>query len=104
MQGDVFSLKEAHLKDVPATVFVGYEQTSAKVEVIKILKDGKEAEQINAGDEAKIILNLSPFYAESGGQLGDTGVLNLCSGISRSLIPRSSKRCFCISAAFEKAI
>ncbi|MCU0651259.1 MAG: alanine--tRNA ligase, partial [Candidatus Omnitrophica bacterium] len=81
MQGDVFSLKEAHLKDVPATVFVGYEQTAAKVEVIKILKDGKEVEQINAGDEAKIILNLSPFYAESGGQVGDTGVLNLCSGI-----------------------
>ncbi|MFA5100023.1 MAG: alanine--tRNA ligase [Candidatus Omnitrophota bacterium] len=81
MQGDVFSLKEAHLKDVAATVFTGYDAVSADVEVIKILKDGQDAGEIRAGDEAKIILNTSPFYAESGGQAGDTGVINACNGV-----------------------
>jgi alanyl-tRNA synthetase len=81
MQGDVFSLKEAHLKDVAATVFTGYDTAAADVEIIKILKDGKEVEEIKAGDQAKLILNTSPFYAESGGQVGDSGVINACNGI-----------------------
>jgi alanyl-tRNA synthetase len=81
MQGDVFSLKEAHLKDVEATVFVGYDSATADIEILKILKDGKEVEEIKTGDEARLVLNTSPFYAESGGQVGDTGVINACSGI-----------------------
>jgi alanyl-tRNA synthetase len=81
MQGDVFSLKEAHLKDVAATVFIGYDTVAADIEIIKILKDGKEVEELHAGDEAKLIFNTSPFYAESGGQVGDTGIINACNGV-----------------------
>jgi alanyl-tRNA synthetase len=81
MQGDVFSLKEAQLKDVAATVFTGYESVETEAEIIKILKDGGEADEIKAGDEAKLILNTSPFYAESGGQIGDTGLIAACNGV-----------------------
>ncbi|HOW42619.1 MAG TPA: alanine--tRNA ligase [Candidatus Omnitrophota bacterium] len=81
MQGDVFSLKEAQLKNVAATAFVGYDTTEAEIEIIKILKDGREVEEIKAGDEAKLILNKSSFYAESGGQVGDTGVIAACNGV-----------------------
>jgi alanyl-tRNA synthetase len=58
------------------TEFLGYDQLEAGgLEVVAILKDGKSVDAINAGDEAILILGRTPFYAESGGQVGDTGQL-----------------------------
>ncbi len=58
------------------TVFLGYDHLEAGgLEVVAILKDGKAAEQIHAGDQAFVLLDRTPFYAESGGQVGDTGQL-----------------------------
>ncbi len=55
--------------------FVGYENLEAESEVIAILHNGNSVESINKGDKAGIILKETPFYAESGGQVGDTGRL-----------------------------
>lgn len=58
------------------TGFLGYEQLAADgLTVVALLKDGKPVEAITAGDEAIVLLDRTPFYAESGGQVGDTGVL-----------------------------
>lgn len=62
------------------TTFTGYTEHFGNAEVLEILKQGQHVQEINAGDTALIILNTSPFYAESGGQVGDTGTLTLSDG------------------------
>ena len=56
-----------------ATEFLGYETNQAEGVVLSLLKDNKEVDEINSGDEAMIIINQTPFYGESGGQVGDKG-------------------------------
>ena len=57
------------------TVFIGYDQTEAQVKIDGIFKDNNPCRILNDGDEGVIILNQSPFYAESGGQVGDIGII-----------------------------
>jgi alanyl-tRNA synthetase len=59
-----------------ATEFLGYETESAEGVVSALVKDGKEIGSLKAGETGSIVLNQTPFYAESGGQVGDTGVLS----------------------------
>ena len=59
------------------TQFLGYDAlTAGGLEVLALLKDGRPVDSIEAGDEAIVILDATPFYAESGGQVGDTGELD----------------------------
>jgi alanyl-tRNA synthetase len=67
-----FSLREK----LGAPEFLGYETESAEGVVAALVKDGKEVDSLKAGDSGAVILNQTPFYAESGGQVGDTGVLS----------------------------
>jgi alanyl-tRNA synthetase len=60
---------------VGATDFLGYATEAAEGQVVAILKDGKEVDGIEEGDTGMVIANQTPFYGESGGQMGDTGVL-----------------------------
>ncbi|OTQ30765.1 alanine--tRNA ligase [Gilliamella apicola] len=57
------------------TEFLGYQATEASAKVIAIFQNGQKVESANAGDEAIIILDKTPFYGESGGQIGDKGIL-----------------------------
>ena len=59
-----------------ATEFLGYETESAEGVVSAIVKDSNEVDSLKAGETGAIVLNQTPFYAESGGQVGDTGIMS----------------------------
>ncbi|KAB0680859.1 alanine--tRNA ligase [Aureimonas leprariae] len=58
-----------------ATEFLGYATETAEGQVRAIVQDGKEQSSAASGDEVSVVLNQTPFYGESGGQVGDTGVM-----------------------------
>jgi len=58
-----------------ATQFVGYERLQDSAKIMAIYKDGVSVKSVSSGDQAVIVLDVTPFYAESGGQVGDAGAL-----------------------------
>jgi alanyl-tRNA synthetase len=60
---------------VGPTEFLGYETETAEGVVTALVKGGQQVEALNAGDEGFVVINQTPFYGESGGQVGDTGRL-----------------------------
>ena len=71
---------EIDLSDLSDTVFTGYDSLNEKSEIIAIINDGKLFTEISDNEKAVIIVNKTPFYAESGGQVGDTGEISCENG------------------------
>ncbi|MDI5877925.1 alanine--tRNA ligase [Shewanella xiamenensis] len=65
----------AALKIDAETAFCGYSELTGNAKVTALYLNGESVPAINAGDDAVVVLDVTPFYAESGGQVGDKGVL-----------------------------
>lgn len=64
------------LDEVGPTEFLGYETEIAEGQIKAIVKDGKKIDVLKSGESGMVIVNQTPFYGESGGQVGDMGVMN----------------------------
>jgi alanyl-tRNA synthetase len=62
---------------VGPTEFLGYETETAEGVVTALVRDGRMVDELKAGEEGYVVLNQTPFYGESGGQVGDTGTMAL---------------------------
>ena len=67
-------------KDLPKSDFTGYRELTTETKVVGLRSDGAAIESAREGDEVEVFLDKTPFYAESGGQIGDTGVITTPSG------------------------
>ena len=85
-----FDLAEAH----GATEFLGYDAEQAEGQVLAIVQGGKPVPAAHIGDMVQIVVNQSPFYAESGGQVGDSGTLRVDGGFARITDTRKSQGVF----------
>jgi alanyl-tRNA synthetase len=72
------------------TAFKGYEGLESEGRVLALLKDGKPVDELRSGDTGEVVLDRTPFYAEAGGQVGDTGALT--GSASRFLVQDTVKR------------
>jgi alanyl-tRNA synthetase len=61
--------------EIGKTLFTGYDSTESESTIKALIKDGKIIKEAEAGDEVELILDRTPFYGESGGQVGDTGII-----------------------------
>lgn len=72
-----FEVKEK----VNGTEFLGYDMMQAEGQIVSLLTDGKETDCIEEGQKAVVITNQTPFYGESGGQVGDTGTIAIADSV-----------------------
>ncbi len=79
VQGSLDTLAEK----IDSTQFVGYEQSDSDSQIEAVLVDGESVQQAKTGCDVQVVLNTTPFYAESGGQIGDRGYLSGESSVVR---------------------
>ena len=72
---DAWISDSTDLSNIADTEFIGYTDLSCEAEILAIIKNGEIAEAAGEGESVAIVLNKTPFYAESGGQVGDTGTI-----------------------------
>ena len=78
-------------EDVGATEFLGYDAESAEARVTAIVVDGKRVDRAAPGDAVALIVNQTPFYGESGGQMGDTGAIFTATGAEIAVTDTAKK-------------
>ena len=74
-----------------STEFTGYSTDVGEAEVVALVKDGARVDHATAGDTVAIVVNQTPFYGESGGQVGDAGTIASDSGL-RAIVSETSKQ------------
>src|SRR5690606_33076961 len=62
------------------TEFLGYESLECDARILAVIKDGKAVQSLGEGEDGELILDQTTFYAESGGQIGDTGLIDCVTG------------------------
>jgi alanyl-tRNA synthetase len=72
-------------EEAGATEFTGYISNEGEGQVVAVVREGKRVESANAGEEVVIVTNQTPFYGESGGQQGDSGVISADNGFKASV-------------------
>ncbi len=77
---DAWKGEQNLLADEKATDFVGYDALTAEATVRAILCEGESVGSVGEGEQAIVVLDITPFYAESGGQVGDVGVIESAAG------------------------
>lgn len=82
-----FEVKEK----VGATEFLGYETTEAEGQVTALVMDGKQVDKAEKGQKVAVMTNQTPFYGESGGQVGDTGVMTGANGLKITVADTQKK-------------
>lgn len=85
-----FDLAEAH----GASEFLGYDTEKAEGQILAVVRAGAAIEKASVGEQVQIVLNQTPFYGESGGQLGDTGLLKTETGAARITDTKKSQGLF----------
>jgi alanyl-tRNA synthetase len=75
-----FTMQDGIAYSGPTTAFHGYESLQHEGQILALYKEGSRVDFIEAGDEAVVVLDSTPFYAESGGQVGDSGELHTGNG------------------------
>ena len=70
----------SNVADLPRSEFTGYRELTSESKVAALRKDGGAAESAVEGEQVEVFLERTPFYAESGGQIGDTGVITTAGG------------------------
>ncbi|MEL7093835.1 MAG: alanine--tRNA ligase [Pseudomonadota bacterium] len=70
-------------EETGTTDFLGYDTEIAEGQIVALVQDGKRVEMAKTGESVQIVFNQTPFYAESGGQVGDTGTLRFESGLAQ---------------------
>lgn len=71
------------LKRVGASQFVGHEQLEAQARIVALIKDGAIVDVLSEGEQGEVVLDVTPFYAEMGGEVGDTGTLSTAASLAR---------------------
>lgn len=85
-----FDISEQH----GATDFLGYDTETAEGQILAMVRDGSEVSSAKSGEAVQIVMNQTPFYAESGGQVGDSGTLRTKGGVARITDTRKSAGVF----------
>ncbi|MBW6523661.1 alanine--tRNA ligase [Sphingomonas sp. RHCKR47] len=79
------------VEEVGATEFTGYTSDSGEGVVLALVKDGQRVEHTAAGNQVDVIVNQTPFYGESGGQVGDAGTLSSDNGFAATVADTSKQ-------------
>ncbi len=82
-QGDAAEAYRSMLRGVDQTEFVGYSNLTSTGTILSIIREGGTVERADEGSEVEVFLDVTPFYAESGGQVGDAGVIETATGTIR---------------------
>jgi alanyl-tRNA synthetase len=101
MTGDVFTDTQFEL-NVPKTEFIGHDRSRSMSTIIKLYIDNQKVNEITAGDHVKVILDRTPFYAEAGGQVGDTGTIAAENGRIRIIDTQKIDDVYLHSGTVEK--
>ncbi|MEG0116088.1 MAG: alanine--tRNA ligase-related protein, partial [Hydrogenoanaerobacterium sp.] len=101
LSGNVISWADDIFADLKAAkvTFTGYSKYSDSGNIIAIVKENEMTDSLHMGESGTIVLDETPFYAESGGQTGDTGVLLLNGAVFNVLETKKRRQgCFCTTA------